>query len=56
MKMGLRSAQVVRAIEYLSNAERCENYQFQFRHVKRLKSHTGLTKTSPDAEKNEKKE
>ncbi|ETO27799.1 hypothetical protein RFI_09338 [Reticulomyxa filosa] len=36
--MGLKIKEVIRAIEYLENAEMCLNYKFQFRYVKQRKS------------------
>jgi len=54
-KMGLKSCDVVRAIEYLPNSERCKNYQFQFRYVKRLESCKESAKTTKDVEGKDKK-
>ncbi|ETO24172.1 hypothetical protein RFI_12985, partial [Reticulomyxa filosa] len=37
IKIGLKIKDVVKAIEYLPNAEMCQNYKFQYRLVKRQK-------------------
>jgi len=51
-KIGLKRQEVLQAIEYLPNAERCENFVFQFRRVKRRKPH----KSSENKQSNKKKE